>query len=140
MTIRITLLTVAVLLIAALSASAQTPVFVTPSSSITFTASPDHSQTALDGTQLVTGYKANYCQQSAPTNCTSVPLGKPTPNASNVISIPNFFGQLTPNILWTVVVQATGPGGDSDPAAGNAPFGLAIATKPRPAGNVTVIR
>lgn len=122
-------------------AAAQSPVIVLPSSQLQITASPDHNATSsLTGAPLVTKYIANYCQVSTPTSCVQVDLGKGTPNAQNVIVIPNFFGQLTPNILWTVSVFAQGPGGDSTATAGNAPFGLDAPAKPRPAPAVVVVR
>lgn len=125
-----------ILLGLATPAAAQT-VFVTPTSSLTFTASADHNGTSLQGTPLLTKYVANYCQQSAPTNCVQVDLGKPTPGANNVITIPNFFGQLTPNVFWLVSVQAQGPGGQT--ASPNSdPFGLDAPTAPRAAGKPVI--
>lgn len=118
-----------------------TPIFILPTSSLNFTASPDHNATsALSGVAIVTKYLANYCQVLTPTNCVAVDLGKGTPDATNTIKIPNFFGQLTPNILWTVSVKAQGPGGDSTATAGNAPFGLDAPPAPKPVPAVTVIR
>lgn len=134
-------LSVAFVLLAAVAAQAQTPVFVLPTSSLNITASPDHNAVSpLSGAALVTKYVANYCQVTAPTSCVQVDLGKGTPNAQGVIVVPNFFGQLTPNILWTVSVVAQGPGGDSTATAGNAPFGLDAPGKPRPVPAVAVVR
>lgn len=139
--IRLIVVASALVLLAATATQAQTPVIVLPTSTLQVTASPDHSAVSpLSGAPLVSKYVATYCQVAAPTSCVQVDLGKGTPNAQGVIVVPNFFGQLTPNVLWTVSVVAQGPGGDSTATAGNAPFGLDAPGKPRPAPAVAVVR
>lgn len=110
------------LILAAAPASAQTVILQT-SSSIEFTASPDHA-TSFAGTPIVTAYKVVYCQLAAPTNCLPAQdLGKPTPDASSVIRLTNVFGVISKNTEYTAKVFATGPGGDSPQTAASNPFG-----------------
>jgi hypothetical protein len=132
---RTTLLTIIAILFA-IPASAQF-VSLIPTSKLAFTASPEHSTVFSDGTPVLVKYVATYCQKTAPTTCVQVDLGKPTPDATSTITIPNFFGTLTPNIEWTVSVVAVGSGASSNPAAAPGSFAFG---KPSTPQNVVVVK
>jgi len=80
-----------------------------------FGASPDHNATAADGTPAVTRYQLDFYFAGALQPFQVLPLGKPTPDASNNISV-NLATLLggalpAPGIVYESRVQAIGPGG-----------------------------
>ena len=132
------LLTVAALLIAQ-AAFAQTVVVITSTSTGQFTASPDQTTVGIDGNPLLTSYQATACTTAATPVCLApANLGKPTPNAGNIITFPvASLGALVPNIVYVVTIEAIGPGGASTPDGPSNPFGAEGA--PRPVASATVI-
>lgn len=94
---------------------------ILPTSTITFTASPDHN-TQFAGGPVLTGYTIEYFLRSqvSPAGVPSgspaigpVDLGKPTPNASNLITISTVFATINANIEYVAYVRAVGPGGST---------------------------
>lgn len=68
----------------------------------------------------------------------TVGLGKPTPNAAGLISVPVVqLATLTPNVLYTATVKAIGPDGAGVSAASN-PFGKSAPQIPSGPTNVKV--
>lgn len=138
------------------SARAQVTI-VLPSSSIEFDPSADHNAVDLSGTPVTSGYTAIYYLTPNETACVSAPkdattkkftfpavcipvsLGKPTPGTlTGRISIPNFFGQLQPNVPYKSFVISSGPGGDSALSNVLPPFGLAVLLPPAPPTNYAI--
>lgn len=117
--------------------AAQIPglILITGSSTADFVASADHDAVnQLDGSQVVSGYRARYHLLDANNNPQPTPafvtnLGKPVPGAGGVIVIPNAFGAIVPNTAYRLIVEAVGPGGVgvSQPSV---PFGRATPVVP----------
>lgn len=106
------------------AAQAQTVIINPATSTMQFTASPDHN-VLVGGTAVVTGYKAVYCLLATPTQCQApIDLGKPTPDANNVIALSGVFSTVIKNTEYVAQVYATGPGGDGVPSAASNPFAL----------------
>lgn len=99
---------------------------------VEFTASPDHATKAADGTPILDHYDW-LVVQSSPTGALfmTVNLGKPTPNASNTITVTPSFATLGIGTTYYSFVEAVGPFGSSRSAASN-PF--ANQSGPRPTG------
>jgi hypothetical protein len=80
-----------------------------------FAASPDHNATASDGTPAVTSYELDFYLAGATQSFQGTTLGKPTPDASNYISIniATLLGGILPpaGVVYESRVQAIGPGG-----------------------------
>lgn len=118
----------AVLLALAAAASAQTTL-ITPATGITFTASSDHG-TTFGGQPILTNYQAEFFTVTgttcpAPTGTPIVAsLGKPMPNAQNVITFAPIAPLVTANTLYCGYVSAVGPGGTSARTNAVGPFGL----------------
>jgi hypothetical protein len=109
-------LIVLIILLFATNAEAQTSadcvgalsgVAVKQPTTVTFTASADHSR-LVEGSAVLTGYRLVICVGS--TLARVVDINKPTPNASNVISAP-LPTDLSKNVSFYLRVQAVGPGG-----------------------------
>jgi len=111
-------------LLAALTPSALNAQTLNPTT-VQFTASTDHNSTAPDGvTPLVSSYELEFYQVGAAQPFQTLSLGKPTPDASNTITV-NFANLLSaalpsPGIVYDATVSAIGPGGTSASAASNA--------------------
>ncbi|MEN6605902.1 MAG: hypothetical protein ABFD60_01565 [Bryobacteraceae bacterium] len=117
---------------------AQGTVAVNPTM-VQFTASADHSATNLDGTPTVSRYDLRvYVPTAMTTIVFTQNLGKPTPDASNSITVTLAAGlasTLIKNTQYVAEVVAVGPYGEGDSAPSN-PFGYAAA--PRAAGAPTI--
>jgi hypothetical protein len=105
--------------------------------SCTFGASPDHGALRLDGSPVVTDYTLN-AKSADGLHLTSVDVGKPTPDAQNVIHLTpaqmtQLLSQLVPNVLYTSLVTTKGPDGSADSGV-SGPFGVATPIVPRAAG------
>ncbi|MCE5247944.1 hypothetical protein LLG88_13605 [bacterium] len=75
---------------------------------LSFTPSPDHNATGLDGTPLVSRYEARvYSQGDLGLLLVALDLGKPTP-VGNTITVVNaaWFLGLTPNVKLVIKVAA----------------------------------
>lgn len=103
-------------LASALPVSAQTTT-LNPST-VTFTASPDHT-TTLGGTAVLTSYVVEVYDGASLVKSTDV--GKPTPAANGDITVPLSSQSLAKNKVFTAQVAAVGPGGTSRSAPSN-PF------------------
>lgn len=115
-------LVAAVMCAAPATVHAQT-IILLPGSALSFTASPDHNAT-FAGAPIVSVYKTTYCLKATPTVCPiTVDLGKPSPDATNTITVTSIFGSLVSNTEYVATVIATGPGGDSPASNPTAPFG-----------------
>lgn len=113
-------------------ASAQVPPW-----KVTFTASPDHAA-IVQQVVIVDHYELRVFAPGASTPLPSIGLGKPTPDATNTISV-TINAQLvalpaspacslqTPTAAqcYTAKVAAVGPGGESVSALSD-PFGLLV--------------
>lgn len=124
---------------------AQVPgiILLTPTASATFTASPDHALVDPLGVTIVTRYDAKYYLLDAAGNPLPTPafvtnLGKPTPDAANVIAIPNAFSAILPNTAYRIVVDAVGPGGAASSNASD-PFGRSQPAAPRPTSKPVIV-
>jgi hypothetical protein len=116
------------------SAFAQT---VTNPTVVNFTASPDHN-TVVGGIPLLDHYDLLLITGGTTVTAFTQGLAKPTPNASNVISVPlssGFVAAMTPNTLYTATLNAVGNGGTSS-APADRPF--ARLGPPAPGTNVQV--
>jgi hypothetical protein len=103
-------------------ASAQTPTVVTANSGIAFVASADHNVT-VGGVAVVTSYQVDViAAQGTTATGFSLGLGKPSPDASNTITVQPLaqFGGLLQGV-YTMTVSAIGPGGNGVSAASD-PF------------------
>jgi hypothetical protein len=120
------------LLFVATPALAQSAPVLNPTT-IIFTASTDHA-TTLSGTPVVTRYTLDVYDGTVLVRSTD--LGKPTPNASNDITVPLAQGTLSKNQIYTAYVVVIGPGGSARSATASAPF--AWPGTPAPASNVRV--
>lgn len=125
-------------------ASAQTPVIASTVKAV-FTASPDHA-TVVEGNPLVLNYILDTITMTRPVPtgplvggalALSIPLGKPTPDASNTITVavPTLFSGLS-NGVYTSTVTAVGPGGATAVSPMSDPF--VRLGSPRPAGKPSV--
>ncbi len=117
---------------------------------VTFTASPDHAA-VVNQVTLVDHYELRVFAPGASTALPAIQLGKPTPDASNLITV-NVDAQLnalpasptcnlqTPTAAqcYTAKVAAVGPGGESVSALSD-PFGL-IVPAPRATGKPGISR
>lgn len=93
-------------------ASAQAPVQVTATSGIAFISSPDHDTVDPIAGPIVTGYQLNVMIISNGALAFTRGLGKPTPVAGEIVVRPIAeFGKLARNLIHTMTVSATGPGG-----------------------------
>jgi len=100
---------------------------VTNPTTVTFTASADHSAFSLDGTtSLVSKYEVRVSLATDAVVITVLDLGKPLPDAQNTITVinPVWWAALTPKTKFVARVVAIGPTGEgvSDPSG---PFGNA---------------
>ena len=86
-----------------------------------FTASPDHN-TVTNGTPVVSGYTLSFYDVGSTTALASYNLGKPTPDASNVITI-NLTSVVTTwppsGVTYEARVVAVGPGGSAPSTPSN---------------------
>lgn len=108
---------------------------------VEFTASPDHFAKTVDGvTDIVTSYQFEATAMNASGALVlSVWLGKPTPNAQNVITVPVAqLATLTPEATYTATVQAIGPGGVGVSAPSNFFARAGVPRAPAAASNVKV--
>jgi len=89
---------------------------------VEFAASNDHSRMASDGvTPLVASYSLSVYPQGSST-LTTVNLGKPAPDANNLIRVdflPLLPAPLTPGVTYEARVTAVGPGGVTASTASN---------------------
>jgi hypothetical protein len=138
------LLILVLLLAGVVVAPAQTP----PVWYVTFTASTDHN-TMSGTTAVVTNYELQIFAPGASAVTTTVPLGKPLPDASNVIAVnvdsamkllPPTTGctttTLTAAVCYTGKIRTVGPGGEALSIVSD-PFPLAAAG-PAAAGKPTI--
>ena len=90
---------------------------------VEFNASPNHNTLHTDGSAIVASYALAIYPQGSSTAFAIVDLGKPTPNASNVIRV-DFLPLLTtlptPGVNYEARVTALGPGGATASAVSNA--------------------
>lgn len=109
---------------------AQTPVIGT-TVKVAFTASADHT-VIVEGNPAVLNYILDTITMTRPVPtgplvggalALSIPLGKPTPDASNTITVavPTLFSGL-PNGIYTSTVTAVGPGGATAVSAASDSF------------------
>lgn len=122
---------VVVAMLCGLASAAEAQTVVNPST-LSFTASADHA-TVIGGIAVLTNYEARYSDGA--TVVLVVNLNKPTPNASNTISVPLTSAGLPKNKPLTVAVFAIGPGGSSG-SANSSPFAYLAA--PAAVGNISV--
>lgn len=129
------------LVLSASVVSAQT-VTIDPTT-LQFTASPDHTATNIDGTFVVASYQFDaVAPNSIGAIAITLGLGKPTPDASNIVTLnlATTFATLTPNATYYATVTAVGPSGSGVSAQSN-PFARAGAPKvPSAPTNVRVIK
>ena len=112
---------------------------VTAANGVEFTASADHNATDAFGQPLVARYDLEIVNQSTSAIFSTVNLGKPTPNGSNVILVDPVaaFGTLTPGTLFVARVKAVNANAASVPSAATSPFGIP-APLPAPAPPVAL--
>lgn len=120
---RVLSLFVGIMLLWSATVSAQTPV-VAPNY-VDFTASPDHAAVVSGtSTPVLTDYLIQV--SSGTTLVMSQTIGKPTPNAQGVISVPvasiPSWGSLSQNVLYTVKVAAVGSNGLQSVSGASNPF------------------
>lgn len=115
----------ALLCLFAVPAWAQATI-VSATSGVSFTASTDHSAVDAFGQPRVTRYDLDILNQATSVVVTTVNLGKPTPNASNVITVDPVaaFGTLAAGVLHVARVRAVNPSASSVPSANTGPFGI----------------
>ncbi len=135
------LLVFAVALLAIPSAArAQATVIIGDTAGFSFTASPDQN-TTFAGSPVLTAYRADFFDKSnaagTGTPLVTANLGKPTPDAANVITVPALKPMIQPNVEYIVFISAIGPGAPNGVRnTASVPFGYPGA--PRPSGPVTV--
>jgi hypothetical protein len=130
----------AALLLCALPAQAQTPVTVTSTSQVTFSASPDHAVVDSFGAQVVTRYDLETVAMNAlGVVVFTQQLGKPTPVSNNItVGIAATVAALTGGTVYQAKVAAVGPGGVGRSALSN-PFGVPSVPKvPAPTGTPVI--
>lgn len=108
-----------VLVCLAAPVAAQTPQILTPANFLMVGASPDHAA-VFAGVPVVSGYQVEFYLPSQVTAgvlnagaapAITVPLAKPTPDATNSISTPPLIPMIQPGVLYDAVIAAVGPGG-----------------------------
>ena len=110
---------------------------------VEFSASADHDAVSNEGAPLVTSYSLAIHAPGAVTPLTTVDLGKPDPNASNIIRVdflPLLEVNLAAGVNYEARVTAIGPGGAASSSPSNqfsfapAPCSPTIAPSARTAG------
>lgn len=125
----------------AISAQAQTPVIITPQSTLNATPGSDYNATLLDGTAAVNAVKVKYCLTAAPTNCLPTVTISPKPAlVAGEIVVANIINSIQPNASYIAQMFASGPGGDSAPSNSTLPFGNAVLTAPQPFSNARIVK
>lgn len=118
-------------LLAPLSAQAQTIPVITSGVHVTFTASVDHT-VVVEGAAVLTGYQLDSLTMTRPVQtgplvagaiALTLQLGKPTPGPGNTIdvAVPSLYSGLV-NGVYTATVAAFGPGGVGLKSAVSDPF------------------
>lgn len=135
-------LILATLVVLACATSAFAQSIVVNPTTVEFQASPDHAGKWLDGTDKVTGYRADYFLASDTTMGTpaaTVSLNKPTPDATGKVSVSTsaFPSALAADVVYKVIVVTVGPSGSTRSAA-SGPFGFETRVAPSPASAVVV--
>ena len=95
---------------------------VTNPTTLQFTASPDHNATTSDGQALVSRYDLSFYTVGGTSPLLTYSLGKPTPDASNTITVSLDAVVTTwppPGVTYEARVTAVGPGGSSDSLPSN---------------------
>ena len=100
---------------------------------VVFVASADHALNGLDGQPLVDHYELRMFLEGGAQPVQVQPLGKPTPDGENTITVENaaWFaaGALTPNVRHVAKVAAVGPTGEGVSENSN-PFGTTAPPAP----------
>lgn len=118
-------------LLASTVAQAQVTNVIASTVKVQFTASTDHN-IVVEGNPLVLNYILDTITMTRPVPtgplvggalALSIPLGKPTPDAGSVITVPvpTLFSGLA-NGVYTSTVTAVGPGGATGVSAASDPF------------------
>jgi len=123
-----------------LSAPLSAQVVITPTSTVSFAASPDQAVT-VGGVAVVTDYTVRVLAVGSSTVVFSRSIGKPTPDATNAITVPIGWtaAQIAalPSGTYILVTTVTGPGGTADSMPSD-PF--VVLTSPRAPGKPAVVR
>lgn len=136
-----TLFATVVLVLVASVASAQTPIIITPQSTLNATPNADYNTLDLAGNPVTQGVKVQYCLTAAPTNCLPMVTVTPKPVLVNgEVVITNVINSIQPNTSYTARMFAFGPGGDSLPTNLTLPFGNAVVTAPLALTNARIVK
>lgn len=134
-------LLLAVALLVPVTAAAQTPVLLLPTSTIRAAPNTDYNALDLAGNPITTGVKVKYCLTAAPTNCLPTVTVSPKPAlVGGEIVIADVISSIQPNTSYTAQLFAFGPGGDSVPSNLTLPFGNAVLAPPQALTNVRIVR
>jgi hypothetical protein len=88
---------------------------------VEFNASPDHSATASDGTQVVSRYDLEFYTTGQTSPVQVVNIGKPAPDAGGKIHVGFLPTTPTPGVQYEAKVLAVGPTGSGESTSSN-PF------------------
>lgn len=102
---------------------------------VEFTMSTDHS-TVANNVQVLTSYKVNVYAAAGTALLGSADIGKPAPDANNLIrwaNLPTLYATL-PVGQYVVKVAAVGPGGEVESPTASDPFSVTVRPPAAPIG------